>query len=313
LFIVLKHLPSGLAFAPARLAGVHSSIVPGILSTVVCFSPLALAPLTAAEAVSHFATLDGVKIHYDSFGQGDEAVVFIHGWTCDRTFWKAQAPVYETRRSVLIDLPGHGLSDKPDIPYTMDLFARAVDAVLTDASVRRATLVGHSMGTPVAVQFLRLRPEKVAGLVFVDGFVPQPPKDDAEREKQKLQSAQRAKIYRAPDYKDAVTRMLDFMFTKQTDPALRRSIETRMLSAPQYVMASAMEGMSAMPPLTESYPRLPVGAVMVKRGNTTGYQKFLKEHFDLVGYREFDNAGHFLMMEQPDKFNAILLQFLDHK
>jgi pimeloyl-ACP methyl ester carboxylesterase len=267
----------------------------------------------ASEAVSHFAVLDGNKIHYDSFGAGDEAVVFIHGWTCDSTFWKAQAPIYEQRRSLLIDLPGHGLSDKPEIPYTMDLFARAVDAVMSDAKVRKATLAGHSMGTPVAVQFLRMHPEKVAGLVIVDGFIPQPPKTDAEWEKQKAQSAERVKAYRAPDYKSVATRMLDFMFTKQTDPSLRNQIQTKMLSAPQYVMASAMEGMMAMEPLTESYPRLPVEAVMVKRDNSAGYQEFLKQHFSLIGYREFDDAGHFLMMEQPEKFNTILREFLDRK
>ena len=274
---------------------------------------LACATLTAAEGVSHFASLDGNKIHYDSFGQGDEAVVFIHGWTCDSTFWKAQAPIYENRRSLLIDLPGHGLSDKPEIPYTMELFARAVDAVMSDAKVRKATLAGHSMGTPVAVQFLRMHPEKVAGLVIVDGFVSQPPKDDAEREKQKAQFASLVKSYRAPDYKSVAMLMLDSMFTKQTDPALRNQIETRMLSAPQYVMASAMEGMSTMEPLTESYPRLAVEAIMVKRGNATRYQEFLKQHFDLTGYREFDDAGHFLMMEQPEKFNQILREFLDRK
>jgi len=149
--------------------------------------------------------------------------------------------------------------------------------------------------------------------VIVDGLIPQPPKDDAEREKQKAQRAELVKMYRAPDYKGAATRMLDFMFTKQTDPALRNQIQTIMLSAPQYVMASAMEGMMAMEPLTESYPRLAVEAVMVKRGNSAGYQEFLKQHFNLIGYREFDDAGHFLMMEQPHKFNQILREFLDRK
>jgi pimeloyl-ACP methyl ester carboxylesterase len=283
------------------------------LSTIVCFSALAIAPLTAAEAVPHFAALDGHKIHYESFGQGDEAVVFIHGWTCDATFWKAQAPIYETRRSLLIDLPGHGLSDKPEIPYTMDLFARAVDAVMTDAQVRKATLAGHSMGTPVAIQFLRLHPEKVSALVIVDGLIPQPPKDDAVREKQKAQAGELVKMYRGPQYKAVVTRMLDSMFTKQTDPSLRNQIQTKMLSAPQYVMASAMEGMMTMDPLAESYPRLPVEAIMVKRGNSAAYQEFLKQRFDLIGYREFDDAGHFLMMEQPEKFNQILREFLDRK
>ena len=52
---------------------------------------------------------------------------------------------------------------------------------------------------------------------------------------------------------------------------------------------------------------------MVKRGNAARYQEFLKQHFDLVGFREFDDAGHFLMMEQPQTFNQILREFLDRK
>ena len=283
------------------------------LSAIVCLSALVVGPITASEASSRFAKLDGDKIHYISFGEGDEALVFIHGWTCDSTFWKMQAPLYENRRSLLVDLPGHGLSDKPEIPYTMELFAGAVDAVMKDAKVRKATLVGHSMGTPVALQFLRMHTEKVAGLVIVDGLIPQPPKDNAEREKQKAQRDGLVKSYRAPDYKTAATRMLDFMFTKQTDPSLREQIQAKMLSAPQYVMASAMEGMMAMQPLSESYTQLPIEAIMVKRGNSAQYQDFLKQHFRLIGYREFDDAGHFLMMEQPEKFNEILREFLDRK
>jgi len=283
------------------------------LASLISLSLLALAPLTASEAVSHFVKLDGNKVHYLSFGEGPEAAVYIHGWTCDMTFWKLQAPVYETRRSLLIDLPGHGESDKPDIAYTMELFARAVDAVMADANVRKGTLVGHSMGTAVAVQYLRLHPEKVAAILIVDGFIPQPPKDDAERAKQKAQADGMVKMYRAPEYKTAATRMLDFMFTKQTDPALKEQIQTRMLSAPQYVMASALESMMAMTPLTENYPRLPVEAIMMKRPNASQYQEFLKQRFNLIGYIEFEHAGHFVMMEEPERFNLALREFLDRK
>ena len=46
----------------------------------------------------------------------------------ETTFWKAKAPTYEQRRSLLIDLPGYGLSDKPEIPYTMELIREFNDA-----------------------------------------------------------------------------------------------------------------------------------------------------------------------------------------
>jgi len=195
----------------------------------------------------------------------------------------------------------------------MDLFAKAVDAVMTQEKVRKATLVGHSMGSPVAVQLLRLYPDKVGAIVIVDGFLPTPPKDEADRQKQLAQAAATAKSLRAPNYRAFDTYVINTMFTKQTDPALRTEILTKMLSAPQHVMASAMDGMNAMSTLTETYRQVSVEAVMQKRANATGYDQFLKQHFNLVDYQEWDDTGHFLMMEHPLRFNKVLVEFLDRK
>src|SRR5262249_33809666 len=113
------------------------------------------------KAPSHFAKVDGHKVHYKSLGEGKTALVLVHGWTCDLTVWRFQVPALEGKVHVLlIDLPGHGQSDKPKIEYTMDLFARAIDAVMKDAGVEEAVLAGHSMGTPVVRQFYRLYPKK---------------------------------------------------------------------------------------------------------------------------------------------------------
>ena len=72
---------------------------------------------------------------------------------------------------IAIDLPGHGQSDKPQVTYSMDYFARAVEAVMNDAKAKRAVLVGHSMGTPVARQFYRKYPQKTLAIVIVDGVL----------------------------------------------------------------------------------------------------------------------------------------------
>ncbi len=91
-------------------------------------------------------------MHYKSVGDpaAKTAVVFVHGWSCDMTSWRAQVPAFEGKaRVLLVDLPGHGKSDRPDVAYTMDFFAAAVDAVMRDAGVERALLVGLE-GTFVA-------------------------------------------------------------------------------------------------------------------------------------------------------------------
>src|SRR6266481_7716934 len=123
-----------------------------------------------SQSESRYTSLDGARIHYQSYGKGREALVLIHGWSCSIDYWRDLIPDLSKRsRLIAIDLPGHGLSDKPQVAYTMDLFARAVDAVMRDAGVKRGVLVGHSIGTPVARQFYRKYPQKTLAIVIVDG------------------------------------------------------------------------------------------------------------------------------------------------
>src|SRR5437868_13012979 len=92
-----------------------------------------------SDAPSRFATLDGSRVHYKVLGAGSPALVFVHGWTCDMTVWRLQAPVLaQDHHVVFVDLPGHGRSDAPDVAYTMSLFARAVEAAMREAGVSRA-------------------------------------------------------------------------------------------------------------------------------------------------------------------------------
>src|SRR6266550_658364 len=152
-------------------------------------------------AESRFAKLDGARIHYVNYGKGDEALVLIHGWTCNIDNWSDQFPDFAKRNRVIaIDLPGHGQSDKPQVTYSMDYFARAVDAVMRDAKVKRAVLVGHSMGTPVARQFYRKYPEKTLAIVIVDGSL-RPFGDKAMMDRL-------IEGFRGPNYREAVGQML---------------------------------------------------------------------------------------------------------
>src|SRR5262245_50945571 len=138
------------------------SFIRRIVISLFAASVLSGAALSQSKAPQdRFTKLDAMRVHYQNYGEGKDAVVFIHGWTCNLNFCKANIPAFVNQsRVIAIDLPGHGESDKPQITYSMDLFARAVDAVLTDAGVERATLVGHSMGTPVIRQFYRKYPNK---------------------------------------------------------------------------------------------------------------------------------------------------------
>src|SRR6476620_3469606 len=100
-----------------------------------------------AAQESKYAKLDTGRIHYQSYGKGKDALVLVHGWGGNLNLWRDEiAELSQRSRVIALDLPGHGLSDKPQTTYSMDLFAAAIDAVMKDAKVERAVLVGHSMG-----------------------------------------------------------------------------------------------------------------------------------------------------------------------
>src|SRR2546425_909425 len=183
------------------------------------------------------ASLDGTRIHYKTYGKGREALVLIHGWSCNLDYWRDQIPDLEKRsRVIAVDLPGHGQSAKPQVAYTMDLFARAVEAVLRDAGVQRAVLVGHSMGTPIARQFYRKYPKETLAIVIVDGALR--PFGD-----KKMMEGFIASL-RGPNYKETVTQMLASLAGPQLSPELKERILASSLNTPQHVLVSAMEGMA---------------------------------------------------------------------
>jgi pimeloyl-ACP methyl ester carboxylesterase len=279
-------------------------VIPVVVGAL--FSPVLLAGGANAK-------FDGGYVHYESYGSGSEALVFIHGWTCDLTFWRGQAPLYEKRRSLLVDLPGHGQSSKPEANYTMDRLARGVEAAMRDAGVERAVLVGHSMGGPVALAFVRLFPEKTKAVVFVDAFLPSPPPvTEQDRAKQKQNNEASTALVKAANYKTFAGMVINGMFTDKTPPEMRTEIKTKMLAAKQQVLVSAWEGMQTIPApeASESY-KIPALAIMTAGSTRAAYETRLHAVFpDLRGFETWDGSGHFLMMESPERFNASLSAFL---
>ena len=112
---------------------------------------------------------NGVQIHYETGGSGSPALVFIHGWNCDRSYWSAQLPVFaSTHQVVAIDLAGHGDSGVNRVEWSMTNFGADVAAVADRLQLEDIILVGHSMGGPVALEAARLLKGRVKMVIGAD-------------------------------------------------------------------------------------------------------------------------------------------------
>lgn len=261
-------------------------------------------PLDAAP--SHFATSEGVKVHYKSLGDptAKTAVVFIHGLACDMTSWRAQAPAFGGKaRMLFVDLPGHGRSDRPNVDYTMDRFAAAVDAVMRDAGVERALLVGHSMGTPVARQFWRRYPAKTLGIAAVDGALRSYFKDPAQVDAFVAR-------FSGPDFEKAMSGFFESTFTPATPDSVKADVRKMAAGFTQPVAASAMKGMFDLAVWTDDPIKVPLLVLVAKspmwNADYFAYVKTLNPDATIV---EIAGTGHFVMLERPAEVNAALVAF----
>jgi 3-oxoadipate enol-lactonase len=112
--------------------------------------------------------VNNAGIYYEVTGQG-EPLLFIHGLASSSRSWKKQVPLFSQHYQVItFDIRGHGRSDKPIEPYSIELFATDTQELLRELGINRAHVVGFSMGGMIAFQLAVDAPELVRSLVAVN-------------------------------------------------------------------------------------------------------------------------------------------------
>ncbi len=283
-----------------------------IITCLLLFLSACVSHTKDTRESSHFTSLGEIKVHYLLEGQGNRTIVFIHGWSCDTTFWEFQTDYFKKDyRIIVIDLPGHGKSSKPEITYTFDLFAEAVKKVIDNAGVDKAFLVGHSMGYPVARHFIKKYPQRVLGLCIVDGAYFRLPDKPEELAQWKKQNNMFLQAFKGDNRSEFIDQFIESLFIKESPLKLKEKIKTRMSGTPEHVANSAMEDMirpGHWKTYSLSVPTLAIYAVSLDMSEDN--QEYLNSLFSSLEYHSWDDAGHFLMMEKPKRFNRLLSGFL---
>lgn len=244
---------------------------------------------------------DGVPIRYRVHGSGVPVLIFVHGWSCDSTYWDAQIDHFKSRYSVVtLDLAGHGDSGTARRTWSMDAYGDDVVAVAQRVPGKPVVLIGHSMGGPVILQAARRMRERVIGIVGADTFqnIANPPAP-AETLQRRL----------APFRADFPTAMRDYaarsFFTPQSNPELVRRIAEDMAATPPGIALGSIIGMNDM-----NYSAaladidVPIVAINSDRGPTDAER--IRIHAPTFRLKVMAGVGHFVMIEDPARFNALL-------
>lgn len=287
-----------------RYASLKSAFRLGFLlaavSSVITLGPAAAGAQKGQNNVRRVKSADGVSIAYEVHGKGTPALVFVHGWSCDRSYWAGQLGPFSRQFTVVaVDLAGHGESGLGRKEWTIESFGEDVAAVVKKLGLRRVILIGHSMGGDVVPEAARRLPGRVQGIVWLDTY-------------KQLGSGRTPEQVRAfvdrfrPNFKVTTREFVRGMFPPSSDQKLVGRVAEDMSSATPTVALAALESAfnysRAMPRTLEEL-KLPVLAINPDDAptDTASLKRYGVEVMIMPG------VGHFLHMEAPERFNGLLM------
>jgi pimeloyl-ACP methyl ester carboxylesterase len=240
-----------------------------------------------------------MAVRYEVHGAGTPALVFVHGWSCDRSYWRPQLEHFAGQSQVVaIDLAGHGESGVGRPSWTMPAFGEDVVAVVEKLGLPKLVLIGHSMGGDVIVEAALRLPGRVLGLVWADVY----------RTLGEPTSPEELEKFVAPFREDFVTATRTFvgrMFGAESDPALVERVVRGMSSAPPDIALDAMKhAMGNDGDVLDGLRRLKAPVVAINPDHPPTDIEALARHG--VKTVILPGVGHFGMLEDPGTFNRLL-------
>jgi pimeloyl-ACP methyl ester carboxylesterase len=250
-------------------------------------------------------TRNGIRLAYEDRGVGEPAIVFVHGWTCDRSFFAPQAEYFAKRHRVVSgDLRGHGASDKPNEPYSIAAYADDVAYLIDQLGLGKVVAVGHSSGGLAVLQLAASYPDSVAAIVMVEpGPFSLPPDGRAGFEA----------IANAIEAGNQEPRrdLIKTLFLPTSEPMCVENVLRIMMDAPSHVAAPGLRGIIAFDgPAVAAQCKVPV--LNLAAASPFNPPHLMSQWLPNVVHGQTVGAGHFNQLEAPDQVNVMIERFMQH-
>ena len=253
------------------------------------------------------AKVNGIEMHYEIQGkEGAPWLVLSHSLACSGRMWDPQLEAFKERYCILnYDMRGHGQSEAPKGPYTLDMLADDVLALMDSLKIKRAIYCGLSIGGMIG-QTLALRPNPpFERMVLADTTHTQPPEALKQWE-------ERIRIAESQGMAALVDSTMERWFT----PAFRSSPAAQKIAAlvratpvPGYVgCGRAIMGLNTTARLKDI--RLPVLAITGESDGAAAGTRHIGETVPGAKFVSIPNASHIANIEQPEAFTRALRDFL---
>ena len=253
------------------------------------------------------AKVNGTELYYELHGkEGAPWLIFSHSLACTVRMWDPQIAAFKDRYRILAyDMRGHGQSAAPAGPYTLDMLADDVLALIRELKIDRACYVGLSIGGMIGQHLALKEPKRFEKMVLADTGHTQTPETIKQWE-------ERIRIAQAQGMKPLVAGTMERWFT----PAFRDRPQAQRIA--ELIAATPVAGyvgcgqaimkLNTTARLKEI--RLPVLAIAGEADPSAPGTKYLGENIPGAKLVMLQQAGHIANVEQAEKFNQALRDFL---
>jgi pimeloyl-ACP methyl ester carboxylesterase len=308
---------TGCGSVALAVAAVLALLLPAVGHLANAPPPLPV-DLDAFDAMKKTAQLpDGVTLAYiDTGNPTGPPVVLIHGYTDNARDWVPLLPYLSKRfRLILVDIRGHGKSSKPECCYTRLDFAYDIKLLLDALSIRRADVIGHSLGSIIAQTFAEYWPERTDRIVLVSSTGGRPPGSTAPPQFDFAAEIRKLKDPIDPDspfmiaWWDSPTPVNpDFIRRQRQDSA---AIPLNVWLA---VLDQALPGATTYTDLQSTLPRLKAPTLLIWGSKDPlmeePVRKTLRDALPGAQVKVFEGLGHNPFWEDPAAVARVINAFL---
>ncbi len=254
-----------------------------------------------------FATSrDGLNIYFEVCGKNTQSILFVHGGCCNRTHWEYQVQYFQKNFQVIImDLGGHGKSDKNRDVWSIEEFAEDVLSVVKKLNLENVILVGHSLGGYVILEAAIKLEQNIAGMIAVGQF------RDIEYISAKSDTEAILKPLKENFVQGMKNLFRPWLFLPTSDSNLVEKILKDMTSVEPHIGIGLLENLWSYNKTVLQFGKLQIPVRFINSSLPTTNIDAANRHIKDFAIKTMGNTRHFLMLEDPDKFNSILADMVD--
>jgi len=274
-----------------------------------------------------FAKINGLKLSYLIHGTGFP-VIFIHGYGAKKEIWRTQVEdISKEFQTITFDLRGTGESDRPNIPYTMNMLAEDVKGLMNFIGVEKVHLIGRSFGGMIAQHFVLKYPEKVEKLILIATNFGRTETDWVEiAKKGRLEEIETIKHDPLKAFKQKSRWVFHVKFRKEMEAnpskkffnifsmedLIRESTINPSRSQDIINQAEAMKTHYTLERLHEIKNKTLLIAASHDRQTPVTVMTEMRKRIPNSELKVINEAGHFMTLSRASEVNEIILNFLNN-